>query len=98
MYVALHILNGRRAGERVLLCPPQAVCIGRTEHADHSLPCDPALSQRHFRISLPRADACRIEDLGSTNGTFVNGKRVLFGQLRAGDVISAGMTEFRVCW
>ena len=44
-----------------------------------------------------RADGVWLDDLGSTNGTFVNGKRLERAQLvRAGDVIRVGETELQV--
>jgi pSer/pThr/pTyr-binding forkhead associated (FHA) protein len=37
----------------------------------------------------------QVVDLGSTNGTFLNGNRVQASPLRAGDVIRVGATDFR---
>lgn len=51
---------------------------------------DPEISRRHARF-LMRADGIVIEDLGSTNGTFINGMRVSAPQvLHPGDVITFG--------
>ncbi len=51
---------------------------------------DPEISRRHARF-LMRADGIVIEDLGSTNGTFINGMRVSAPQvLHSGDVITFG--------
>src|SRR5439155_11949496 len=41
-------------------------------------------------------DYCRISDLGSRNGTFLNGSRIQEAVLFDGDLISAGQTRFRV--
>lgn len=51
---------------------------------------DPEVSRRHARFMM-QADSVLIEDLGSTNGTFLNGQRIVGPQqLRAGDVITFG--------
>jgi len=47
------------------------------------------ISRRHARV-VPRAGAWWIEDMGSTNGTFVNGERVESEPLRHLDVVSLG--------
>jgi predicted component of type VI protein secretion system len=50
-------------------------------------------SRRHFRV-YPEAGAWWVEDLGSTNGTIVNGRKIPQRQrLSDGDVVSAGNTE-----
>ncbi len=64
---------------------------------DHSLDVE-GLSRRHFRISMER-DRTWLEDLNSTNGTFVNGERLVpyrARQLRAGDEIEAGSGRWHV--
>ena len=51
---------------------------------------DPEISRRHVRFIMQGASIL-IEDLGSTNGTFLNGQRISSPQqLRAGDVITLG--------
>jgi pSer/pThr/pTyr-binding forkhead associated (FHA) protein len=69
--------------------------IGRAEDNDIALPKDEFASGRHARIESQR-DGVWVLDLGSTNGTFVNGKR-LDGRrlLKAGDVVQIGDTELR---
>ncbi len=67
--------------------------IGRAPDVDFSLE-DPNASRRHGRV-LAEGDAYVIEDLGSRNGTYVNGERVVQRQgLRDGDVVRIGGTEF----
>lgn len=67
--------------------------IGRAPDVDFTLE-DPNASRRHSRV-LAEGDAYVIEDLGSRNGTFVNGARVVQREaLRDGDVVRIGGTEF----
>ncbi len=64
---------------------------------DHSLTVE-GLSRRHFRISMDRGRTF-LEDLNSTNGTFVNGERLVpyrARQLRAGDEITVGAGRWHV--
>ncbi|HLE98420.1 MAG TPA: FHA domain-containing protein [Gaiellaceae bacterium] len=57
---------------------------------------DEFASARHARID-PRPDGTWIEDLGSTNGTYVNGERVIGAHpVAPGDVVRIGETELRL--
>lgn len=70
--------------------------VGRTEWADHSFPHDGYLSSLHFRLESDESD-CYLRDLGSANGTFVNGREVKERvRLSDGDEILAGRTTFVV--
>jgi pSer/pThr/pTyr-binding forkhead associated (FHA) protein len=53
------------------------------------------VSRLHCRLTLP-TDGLLVEDLESTNGTFVNGERVTKLLLRAGDALKVGRMEFAV--
>jgi hypothetical protein len=74
---------------------PVPLTIGRAEDNTLALPGDEFASGHHARIESQR-DGVWILDLGSTNGTFVNGAR-LDGRrkLREGDVVQIGDTELR---
>jgi pSer/pThr/pTyr-binding forkhead associated (FHA) protein len=74
---------------------PVPLTIGRAEDNTLALPGDQFASGHHARIESQR-DGVWILDLGSTNGTFVNGAR-LDGRrkLREGDVVQIGDTELR---
>ena len=74
---------------------PVPVTIGRAPENTVALPEDEFASGNHARIESQR-DGVWIIDLGSTNGTFVNGAR-LDGRrkLREGDVVQVGDTELR---
>ena len=72
-----------------------AVVIGR-EEGDVVLDWDNAASRVHARV-FPGEEGYWVEDMGSTNGTFVNGHRIT-GKvlLNRGDVVTVGQTRFRV--
>jgi pSer/pThr/pTyr-binding forkhead associated (FHA) protein len=95
MRCILSIDTGPAAGEALCLRGEDVVQIGRTFWADHCIPDDPHLSRVHFIVESQR-DQLRIRDLGSANGTWVNGLRIDQAELQHGDVIVAGRTSFRV--
>lgn len=69
--------------------------IGRATRADFIL--DAALVSRvHCRLTADKSDQLILEDLGSTNGTLVNGRRVDRQVLKAGDTVTIGRIEFDV--
>ena len=70
--------------------------LGRGGQNDLVLGGDEFASARHARIEV-RGDGAWVQDLESTNGTFVNGSRVAGAQrLDAGDVLRVGETDLRV--
>lgn len=66
--------------------------IGRDLACDVPLPEDGSVSKRHAEIKKQH-DAYFIIDLKSTNGTFVNGKKISTSQLKNDDVITVGNTQ-----
>ena len=72
-----------------------ATIAGRNSGSALSLGDDDFASARHARID-PRTDGIWVEDLGSTNGTFVNGERITAERLSPGDVVRIGQTELRL--
>jgi pSer/pThr/pTyr-binding forkhead associated (FHA) protein len=69
--------------------------VGRGLTNDLSLAVDEFASTRHARFE-PRRDGVFVEDIGSTNGTFVNGIRVTRERkLVPGDVVRIGETDLR---
>jgi pSer/pThr/pTyr-binding forkhead associated (FHA) protein len=69
--------------------------MGRSDENDISIDGDEFASARHLRIE-PRRDGVWVHDLGSTNGTFVNGERIDGPRrLAGGDVVSVGETDLR---
>jgi hypothetical protein len=72
------------------------VTVGRGGQNDLVLSGDDFASARHARIES-RGDGVWVQDLDSTNGTFVNGARVAGAQrLDAGDILRVGETDLRV--
>jgi pSer/pThr/pTyr-binding forkhead associated (FHA) protein len=73
-----------------------AVSIGRGGQNDVPLDGDEFASAEHARFEA-RRDGLWVEDVGSTNGTFVNGARVTTPRrLGKGDIVRVGQTDFRV--
>lgn len=71
---------------------PGAVVIGRQADCDISVPSE-EISRRHAQVK-PTADGLMVEDLGSANGTFINGKRVQTGLMRPGEELRLDSIRF----
>lgn len=67
--------------------------LGRTARADFIVSAA-LVSRLHCRLTADRSDQLVVEDLDSTNGTIVNGRRVKRSVLRAGDRLKVGRMEF----
>jgi pSer/pThr/pTyr-binding forkhead associated (FHA) protein len=82
---------GLRAGAAYDLS--QGALLGRGDHADIRLE-DTFASSQHARL-VPQGDVMVLEDLGSTNGTYLNGEPLRGPQpLHVGDSIRIGDSEF----
>jgi pSer/pThr/pTyr-binding forkhead associated (FHA) protein len=95
MICVLDILQGPASGKRIWLKVQQCIEVGRTAAADFSIPSDTHLSRRHFLLDST-GNCFRIRDVGSSNGTFLNDKRITVAELHPGDTIRAGLTTFQV--
>lgn len=84
---SLVVIEGPAAGSEYELNKVSFV-IGRSEDADLTL-ADEAMSGNHVAIELS-SDCFRVRDMGSTNGTLVNGSAVNCADLKHGDKISMG--------
>jgi hypothetical protein len=71
----------------------RTVRIGRLENNDIIIP-DPSLSRHHVEIKQSEGKF-HLYDLGSTNGTFLNGRRVSEASLKNGDSISVGKVDLK---
>lgn len=89
VYGRLHIDAGPDRGKTFNLSAVSIV-IGRREDCDVVLN-DPSVSRRHARLELHRGKYT-ISDLGSTNGTMVNGVKIHTKVLEPGDVVTLGTT------
>ncbi|HEY2464773.1 MAG TPA: AAA family ATPase [Steroidobacteraceae bacterium] len=81
--------EGRTVVEREL--KPGRLVIGRT--SDNDLQIDSKFISRHHCQIVTQQDSCLIEDLNSTNGIFVQSKRVRRHNLNDGDVVQVGQHE-----
>jgi hypothetical protein len=104
----LEIVEGPEAGRTIPLSGP--IELGRDESSSVALQQDELLSRRHVRIT-PEEGGARVEDLGSRNGTFVDGDEIygpahlavdgqlLIGvtvlQLRPAATVASGATALR---
>jgi len=84
--------SGPFAG-RIVALPNQMVSIGRAPDNDVVVG-DPATSGHHGRLEV-RSGFFWISDLGSTNGTLVNGEPVIEKQLNHGDQVAIGQNVIR---
>jgi general secretion pathway protein A len=76
--------------DQALLVPGRFI-IGRT--TDNDMQVDSKFVSRHHMQLITSMDDCYVEDLNSTNGVFLNGKRVRRHKLQPGDVIKLGTHE-----
>jgi hypothetical protein len=88
------VVDGPSSGREILV--DGEVAIGREETGVGNLGHDPELSRRHARFRRLDSGGIEVEDLGSTNGTFVNGERIDAPRLLApGDTIKLGKTKLQ---
>ena len=91
-YPTLLVESGLFQGSRYLIYAPFR--IGR--HPDNDLQLTDKNISRFHAIIEPREEGFLLRDLGSRNGTFVNGQRVKQSWLRAGDQIRVGKVRMRL--
>src|SRR4051794_38238672 len=83
-------LSLRQAGRVLPLDPTRPLTLGRAATSDLLLEGEATVSAQHARL-LPMPPYFAVEDLGSTNGTFVNGERVVERRMLSfGDVLQFG--------
>ncbi len=92
----LRVTEGNERGKR--LSVDADLLIGRVAPEDEGrLGADPEISRRHARVSRGSDGQLTIEDLGSANGTFVNGERIDAPRtLDVGDLVKVGRTVLQV--
>ena len=95
MGIVLRVTSGPHEGQEYRIDQSGRFVVGRSARAAFPMAQDCALSREHFQLDHA-PPVCHLVDLGSTNGTKVNGLRVERVLLREGDMISAGDSDFRV--
>ena len=91
---ALRFISGKYQGGEVPLPPEAEIVIGRLSDLDMVLVED-MVSRRHAKMFV-NGDEVVVQDLGSTNGTFVNGERVKRSKVNEGDRILIGTSIIKL--
>jgi serine/threonine-protein kinase len=96
MRITLTVTEGPHSGQVYSFEGHDTFLVGRSKRAHFRLPSkDRYFSRIHFLIEV-NPPQCRLTDMGSRNGTHVNGTRVERAALKDGDEIRAGKTVLRV--
>ena len=95
MRVTLNVVAGPQTGRTFTFDQHDTFMIGRSEDSHFCLPHDRFFSRHHCIVEIAPPQAF-LRDLGSTNGTFVNGLRVESTYLKHGDRIQGGETVLEV--
>jgi serine/threonine-protein kinase len=93
--VTLSVVAGPHAGQRFTFAEHDTFLVGRSPEAHFILPGDEYFSRHHFLVEV-NPPLCRLLDLNSKNGTFVNARKVRSADLCDGDRVKAGHTVFAV--
>lgn len=91
---ALKFISGKYQGGEFPLKGDKQIVIGRSSELDMVLVED-MVSRKHAKIQIAGGNIT-IEDLGSTNGTFVNGEKVKQARLKEGDRILIGTSILKL--
>src|SRR5215831_2384944 len=96
MRITLQVTDGPHKGRTFTFQGHDTFLVGRSKRAHLRLPAkDMYFSRVHFLVEV-NPPSCRLMDMGSRNGTHVNGQRVETIDLKDGDQIRAGHTVFRL--
>jgi pSer/pThr/pTyr-binding forkhead associated (FHA) protein len=95
MRVTFHVVAGPQTGRDFTFDQHETFMIGRSEDSQFCLPHDRFFSRHHCLVEVAPPQAF-LRDLGSTNGTYVNGVRVDSAYLKSGDRIQGGETVLEV--
>ena len=94
MVVRLAVMEGPHRGQEFVFPEHDIFLVGRSRSAHFRLR-DDYFSRLHFLVEV-NPPSCRLTDLGSHNGTYVNGKKVDVADLKDGDLIQGGTTVLRL--
>ncbi len=89
--MARFIITDPQSVTQIFQISSSTVNIGRADSNDLVLD-HPSVSRHHARLTVLPGDTTLLIDLGSLNGTYVNGRRIARHSLRAGDQIKMGQT------
>jgi hypothetical protein len=92
----LKFISGKYAGGEFALAQNQELIIGRSSDLEMVL-IEDMVSRHHAKITTTDNDIY-IEDLGSTNGTFVNGEKITSCKLKEGDRILIGTSIIKLVY
>lgn len=92
--LALRFISGKYKGGEYVLSEPGETCIGRSSDIDLVLMED-MVSRKHARLWIEDGQI-HLQDLGSTNGTFVNGEKITKTTVSRGDRILVGTSIMKV--
>jgi hypothetical protein len=87
--MAYLIIREKGQPDRAFPLARKSYTIGRGEKADLVL-ANVSVSRAHLRINREPGAGATVEDLGSQNGTYVNGKETDYSELNTGDVLEVG--------
>ena len=90
----LRFISGKYQGGEFPVASEKQILIGRSSDLDMVLVED-MVSRKHARIAM-QTDQIWIEDLGSTNGTFVNGEKIKRARLKEGDRVLIGTSILKL--
>src|SRR3954464_11217595 len=90
----LRFISGKYQGGEFPIVNDKPIIVGRSSDLDMVLVED-MVSRKHARIAMQQ-DQIWIEDLGSTNGTFVNGEKIKRARLKEGDRVLIGTSILKV--
>src|SRR5262245_33935172 len=94
MSFALKFISGKYKDGQFPLEEGRVIHVGRSSEVEMVL-VEEMVSRRHARLEL-RGDVIFVEDLESTNGTFVNGERIAKAQIGESDRILIGSNILKV--
>ena len=92
--VNIFLITGQAIGRKFRLRAGQILFAGRSSSTDIFLD-ENLVSRRHAKFAWVN-DEVKVQDLGSTNGTFVNGRKVLSATIKSGDKVQIGQTLMKV--
>ncbi len=97
--VEIEINNGSDSPRKIPYTIRGGLTVGRSKEDSDIFCNDSIMSRKHFRIISAKDGKLYVEDLGSKNGTHVNGTRISTKtEIHSGDDIRAGKMHFRVFW